>query len=125
MKLSLLAVVLLCGCPPSPQPPPAPPDASDARAPVSDSAPEASPGPDAAPAPAPGPLSQNCVAACAAMAAAGCKEGKTPTCGTVMTRVESDRLIRNAKGTPVSCTECAGSKSAADVAELCGSSCTP
>lgn len=118
MKLSLLAVVLLCGCPPSPQPPPTPPDASDARAPVSDSSPEG--------APPPGPLSQNCIAACAAMVAAGCREGKAPACGVTMTKVESDRLIRNGHGLPVSCTECADSaKTAADVKTICGSSCTP
>ena len=71
------------------------------------------------------PVSDPCVAACAAMAAAGCSEGRSSKCAPSMQKINDDRLIVGPDGAPVSCSVCAGARTPADVAHLCASSCTP
>ena len=114
-SFSLLAIVLLlAACTPSPVTPP--PDGSDGappRPPAADSAPPTI------------VVNPACAAACAAMAAAGCSEGKAATCPTTMTKIDADRLISGGNHLPITCAACAGAKTAADVAALCGSSCSP
>lgn len=71
------------------------------------------------------PVSDACVSACAAMAAAGCSEGRASTCPGAMQRINDDRLIVDPAGVPVACTPCSVARTPAQVAALCGSSCTP
>lgn len=72
-------VLLLCACPPSPVPPVNPPDASDAAPPrpVGDALPPQTP----------------CQAACSVLAALGCPEGVSLTCGTVLAHIDGARDI--------------------------------
>lgn len=118
MRFAMLLPLVLLGCPPAP-PAPMPPDASDASPappPVADSAPPAVA--DAA------PPTSSCVAACNTMAALGCREGKG-ACAVSMQKIETDRLIRLPSGQTMTCSGCMLAKTAADVRNLCGSSCTP
>lgn len=103
----VLAICSLAGCP-TPQPVPPQPDADAAPAPpvVSDAA-------------------TACVAACNTMAALGCSEGRSVTCAISMQKVETDRLIRLPSGQPMTCAVCMLAKGAADVRNLCASSCSP
>ena len=105
-NLLSIVLLLLCACPPAPVPPPQPPDASDAS-----------------PAPVPvGDASTPCVAACAALAAAGCPQGAVPDCATTLAHVDGARLVRTPSGTPLTCVAIAAVKAKADAQSL-GVSC--
>ena len=112
--MRFFALLLLAAACTPPVAPPNPPDASDASPPP----------PDAAVPPGP-PASAVCVQACAAIASAGCSEGRSATCAVSMTKIDADRLIRGGNGQSITCSACATAKTAADVAAVCGSSCSP
>jgi len=78
-----LALLALAACQPIPPITP-PPDASDASILPTEAA------PPALDAPAPPPGSADCVAACAALVAAGCVQ--LPTCAATLTQVDAHRL---------------------------------
>jgi len=92
MRFLLPAVLLLTACPPGPVPPPNPPDASDAAPPVPTVLADATP-----------PPTTPCQAACSALQAAGCPEGASAGCPTVLAHIESARLIRTPSGQAFSC----------------------
>lgn len=115
MKRALLAglALMLNACPPSPVPPPNP-DASDARAPSMADALVATT--DAA-------IAQ-CQPACAALAAAGCGEGKSPECVNVLYAIDNARLERTPSGVPLTCAALAAVRTPAD-AQMLGLRCAP
>ena len=100
MKALAFALLVVASCVPSTVTPPAP-DASDA----------AIPGPD-----------PSCQGACAALAAAGCSEGKAFTCVATLTNV--DGMLASPSGRPITCAILSGVKVAADVRAL-GMTCSP
>jgi hypothetical protein len=97
-----VALLTIAACVPSTVTPPAP-DASDA----------------AVPAPGPNP---SCEGACAALAAAGCSEGKAFTCIATLANVDGQLAAPN--GRPVTCAILSGVKTASDVTAL-GMTCSP
>lgn len=100
---SILALLVLFGCPPSPQPPA--PDSSDAGMhPVAG---------DAGPA---------CVAACTKLSALACSEGDAIDCAVVLQHVQDSRLVRSPSGDALSCACLAKASSRADV-QACGVAC--
>ena len=114
-----LLAILLMGCPEPPPPVPPPlPDSSDAALGV----------PDVASQPVPG--SNACDVACMNMQQRGCREGFSPYCPGVMSKIEADRLIaptmcQAATGCAMTCTWCSTAKTPAEVVAKCASSCTP
>jgi hypothetical protein len=95
----LIAVAsLLCACPPPAPPQPPGPDASDA---------------------APGPPPQDCSAACAALAAAGCSLGAAADCPAFMARdIGSGKVPEPATHRPLTCAAIAFVKTKADAQRL-------
>ena len=98
MILAVLSLAMLapaCPPPPTPSPPPAP---------------------DAGPAPPP-PVDGGATVydqACAAIAAAGCTEGRDPTCAATLQHIDGAHI------TPLDVQKCAAAKTKADV-RACGS----
>jgi len=86
--------------------------------------PSRSPGAGPVPVPVDAALAP-CVAACTTMAALGCASGNASTCPVTMTKIDADKEIRGGNGLAITCSGCASAKTAADVAALCGSSCSP
>jgi hypothetical protein len=79
---------------------------------------------DAAPLPVADAAASLCAQACAALAAAGCSEGLPVDCPEVMSKLDSQRLMRAPDGSPITCSRISGVRTQADALSA-GVSCTP